>query len=113
MQIPRWQAKLARSEPLGHNLQSSLRTGETAGLHFTFVKRASDAQGCDCPRLRFLPDPPDLAKASQAVSRQGGVDEGPIDGVNDAINSTVSTAALVLGGKETGEESTKEHCISI
>jgi hypothetical protein len=47
------------------------------------------------------------------VSRQGGVDEGPIDGIDDAINSTVSTAALVLGGKETGEESTEKRCISI
>jgi hypothetical protein len=47
------------------------------------------------------------------MNGQGGTDEGPIDGVDDAINSTVSTAALVLGGKETGEELTKECCISI
>jgi hypothetical protein len=47
------------------------------------------------------------------VSRQGGIGERPIDGVDAAIDSKVSTAALVLGGKETAEESTKECCISI
>ena len=42
------------------------------------------------------------------MSRQGVVDEGLIDSVDDAINSTIDTATLVFGGKETGEELTKE-----
>ena len=47
------------------------------------------------------------------MSRQGVVDEGLIDSVDDAINSTVSTAAHVLGGKKTDEESTKECRVDI
>jgi hypothetical protein len=45
------------------------------------------------------------------MNGQGGIDEGLIDGVDEAVNARASTAALVLGGKETGEESTKECCI--
>jgi hypothetical protein len=44
----------------------------------------------------------------QVVSRQGGIGERPIDGVDEAIDRRVSTAALVLGGKGTGEELTEE-----
>ena len=44
MQPTAWQAKLACSDPLGRNLQHSLLIGETAGLHFSFVDIASDAQ---------------------------------------------------------------------
>jgi hypothetical protein len=40
------------------------------------------------------------------MNGQGGTDEGSIDGVNEATNSRSSTAALVLGDKETGEELT-------
>jgi hypothetical protein len=107
------QAKLARPNLLGCNLQSSLLIGEIAGLHTSLVKKASNAQGYNFPRLRFLLTPPTSAKAPQAVNGQGGIDEGLYDGVDEAINSRASTAALVLGGKETSEESTKECCISI
>ena len=47
------------------------------------------------------------------MNGQGVTTKGPIDGVDEAINSRASTAALVLGGKETGEELTKEFCTSI
>jgi hypothetical protein len=44
MQSSNWQAKLARSNLLGRNLQHSLMIGETAGLHLSFIDIASDAQ---------------------------------------------------------------------
>ena len=47
------------------------------------------------------------------MNGQGGIKEGSIEGVDEAIDSRVSTAALVLGGKDTGEELAKECCISI
>lgn len=45
--------------------------------------------------------------------RQGGIGERPIDDVDEAIDSRVSTAALVLGGREAGEESIKGCCVSV
>ena len=47
------------------------------------------------------------------MNRQGGINEGLIDVVDEAIDSRVSTAALVLGDKETGEELTHLCCISM
>ena len=47
------------------------------------------------------------------MNRQGGIDEESIDVVDEAIDSRVSTAVLVLGDKETGEELTQPCCISI
>lgn len=47
------------------------------------------------------------------MNGQGGIDEGSIDGVDEAIDSRVSTAAFVLGGKETGSNSSKQCRISI
>lgn len=47
------------------------------------------------------------------MNGQGGTDKGSIDGVDEAIDSRVNTAAPILGGKETSKESTKECCILI
>ena len=47
------------------------------------------------------------------MSRQGGIGERPIKGVDETIDSKVSTAGLVLGGKATGEELAKKCYILI
>ena len=47
------------------------------------------------------------------MNGQEGIKEGSIEGVDEAIDSRVSTAALVLGDKETGEELTHLCCISM
>jgi hypothetical protein len=105
------QAKLACSKLPGCNLQSCLLIGETAGLHNFPVKRASDGQGNNLPRLRFLLTPPILTDNPSALNGQGGTDEGAIHGVNEAINSRANTAALFLGDKETGEEINGQCCM--
>ena len=75
------------------------------------IKRASDAQGYTLPRLRFLLTPPILTDNPSAMNGQGGTDEGAIHGVDEAINSRASTAALFLGDKEIGEEINEQCCM--
>jgi hypothetical protein len=45
------------------------------------------------------------------MNGQGGTDKGLIHGVDEAINSRASTAARVLGDKETGEEVNEQCCM--
>lgn len=45
------------------------------------------------------------------MNGQGGIDKGSTNGVDEVINSSASTAARVLGDKETGEKVDEQCCM--
>jgi hypothetical protein len=97
MHVHRKQANLARSKPLGRNLQSLPQTGETARLRTFLVKRASRARRCKLPQLCFLPELPILTQTPQVANGQGGIDQRLINSTDETIDSKANIVAICAG----------------
>ena len=113
MQPNAQQAKLARSDLLGRNLQHSLLIGGTARLHTSLVKRASRARRCKLHPLCFVPELPILTQTSRVAKGQGGIDHRSIDGTDETIDSKASFTAICAEDWCIDREvTTKHYCVN-